>query len=101
MKPPVMIDLCSGLGGASDPFRAAGWRVVTLDIDRRFTPDVLADVRNAPLRRGAPVTFLWASPPCQQFSLARAGAVRPLKPDMSIVEGVLYAINLIGPRCTR
>ena len=35
-SPLTMLDLCSGLGGASEPFRRAGWRVVTLDLFERF-----------------------------------------------------------------
>ena len=42
---PLMIDLCSGLGGASAAMRERGWRVVTVDNEATFSPDVVADVR--------------------------------------------------------
>ena len=69
MSGKVMIDLFCGLGGASDPFRAAGWRVIGVDIEARFRPDVVADVRALPLKRFH-VDLLWASIPCD--GIARA-----------------------------
>jgi hypothetical protein len=63
----TMLDLCSGLGGASRAARDRGWRVITLDLESRFRPSVVADVRAAPFRK-FPVDLLWASPPCDQFT---------------------------------
>lgn len=69
-----VLDLFCGLGGFSDPFRDRGHEVVTLDIDSRFKPMVLADVRTVsypslpPLDK--PFDVVLASPPCQMFSFA-------------------------------
>lgn len=65
----VWLDLCSGLGGASQPALDRGWRVIRVDIDPRFKPDIVADVRALPLRPFH-VDVLWASPPCQEFARA-------------------------------
>ncbi len=68
-----VLDLFSGLGGFSEPFRDRGHEVVTLDIDSKFKPDIVADVRNIrypslSIANGFDVVL--ASPPCPPFSLA-------------------------------
>ena len=35
-----MLDICAGLGGASQVMRARGWDVVTLDYDPAFECDI-------------------------------------------------------------
>lgn len=39
-----MVDLFSGLGGASYTARERGWQVTTIDAEQRFAPDVVADL---------------------------------------------------------
>lgn len=63
----VWLDLCSGLGGASQPALDRGWRVIRVDIDARFRPDLVADIRALPLRPFH-IDVLWASPPCAEFT---------------------------------
>lgn len=63
----VVVDLFSGTGSATEPFVECGkHRVVRVDI--AGCPDVRADVRRLPIR--GPIEFIWASPPCQGFSVA-------------------------------
>jgi site-specific DNA-cytosine methylase len=88
--PLRVLDLCCGLGGASAAFRDAGDYVVTVDIEPRFRPTVIADVR-AFHPRGRWDVIL-ASPPCYEFSpwampvtWARGGRGRKV-PDLTIVE---------------
>ncbi len=96
----VFLDLCSGLGGASQPALDRGWRVIRLDIDPCFRPDIVADVRTLPLRPFQ-VDVLWASPPCQDFS--KWGKMRtfypnPPQPDLSILRGILRVILDFSPQ---
>ncbi len=49
----VVVDLFSGTAGATASFRTHGWRVITVDVDRRHRPDIVADARALPLRLGA------------------------------------------------
>jgi hypothetical protein len=63
----VWLDLCSGLGGASQSALDRGWKVIRVDIDPRFKPDIVADVRALPLKPFH-VDVLWASPPCTEFT---------------------------------
>lgn len=101
MRQLVWLDLCSGLGGASQPALDHGWKVIRVDIDPRFKPTIVADVRHLPLRPFH-VDVLWASPPCQEFS--RSGLPWLLNkgplpdPDMSIVEAVKRFVIELKPR---
>ena len=42
----IFIDLFSGLGGASQAFEAAGWEVVTVDINPEFNPTICCNVED-------------------------------------------------------
>ena len=74
-----MWDLCSGLGGASEAFLVAGWLVIRIEIEDmlQWVPhtrqlDVLKWrewVNDLVLEHGVP-DFIWASPPCLEFSTA-------------------------------
>jgi site-specific DNA-cytosine methylase len=77
----LCIDLCSGLGGFSRAFKDAGWEVVTVDVEERFLPTVVADVRNLGSRtlelatkkksfRAYAKVIVLSSPPCTFFSRA-------------------------------
>jgi len=67
---PVMVDLCCGLGGASAPMRARGWRVESVDIRSDVGADVVTDLKDYSWH-GGPVDLLWASPPCDEFTKLR------------------------------
>jgi len=69
----VCLDLFAGLGGFSQAFEDADeWRVVQVDIEERFEPDIRADVLDLrPADLPDPDVVL-ASPPCNVFSKAAA-----------------------------
>lgn len=108
----IALDLYSGTGAATAAFRKRGWSVFTVDLDLARRPDVVADVRQLPISGG--VDFLWASPPCVEFSDANAHipaiarrpslecvfatlqAVRDLRPRFWILENVKGAIPFLG-----
>ena len=67
----LCIDLFSGLEGISQAFkRAPDWEVVSIDIDRKFKPTIIADARFLPLQKDLQPDVFLAGPPCERFSIA-------------------------------
>jgi site-specific DNA-cytosine methylase len=110
-----ILDLCSGLGGASEAFaNDPHWTVVRIEnnpilahIEHTQSLDVLEWIDWLPelmSEYGRP-TVIWASPPCLEFSQAfsapgpkaqRAGVA--FEPDMSIVEACVDIVEFAQPR---
>jgi len=103
LDPMRVLDLCSGLGGASCAFSMRGHFVVTLDIDHKFKPDLCMDVRSFRGRMGS-FDIVLASPPCQGFSTAalgyhwRHGPDKVVEEGISIVKACKRVINEVEPR---
>lgn len=63
----LIIELCCGLGR----FERPGADIISIDIDRKVKPTILADIRHLPLRPDLRPDLLHASPPCTYISKAR------------------------------
>jgi site-specific DNA-cytosine methylase len=62
----MIIDLCCGIGRwPTDE------EVIKIDIQRKVKPDIIADLRQLPLRPGLKPRLVHASPPCKYVSKAR------------------------------
>jgi hypothetical protein len=96
-----MLDLCCGLGGASCAQRERGWRVIRVDRNRDVAPDVVADIRQLPMRPFT-VDLLWASPDCTEFTMWDIGFPRAVarrrEPDLSTARAVLSLVEQWRPR---
>jgi hypothetical protein len=93
-----MLDLCSGLGGASAAMRDRDWDVVAVDINNTFNPTYTADVREWSWE-GPPPTLVWASPPCIEFSReAMPWTKTGIEPDLSIIEACIRIVNETNPQ---
>ncbi|MCI4332091.1 MAG: DNA cytosine methyltransferase [Thermoplasmata archaeon] len=94
-----VLDLCCGLGGASEAFVRAGDEVTRVDNDPRFAKvpfTVIADVRT--FDEGVDWDVILASPPCGQFSKVRRMFGGPIvNPDLSIVNAC-FAVRRRHPR---
>src|SRR5215469_13959432 len=101
MTMPTMLDLFSGLGGASQVMRERGWRVISVDIEQRFRPTIVADVGSLPLRPFH-VDLLWASPPCVEFAQVAMPWTRKHHPsgipDISLARRTAEIISLWQPQ---
>ncbi len=118
-----MLDLFSGLGGASEAFVRAGWEVMRIENN-----PLLSEVPNTQImcvfelreflenNRGSldctpqfaeQIELIWASPPCSDFSLAysaphaihiREHPNEPYEPNMDYLEATLDIIKMLKPR---
>lgn len=106
---PLCLDLFCGTGSATDPIREHGcMRVVGIDLSKKAKGrDLTADVRRLPLKAGVQPYFVWASPPCTEFSPLTWGAYhrgQRGKPDpegpmgMGLVRAVRNVIETYGCR---
>lgn len=97
MRPRLCVDLCCGLKGFSSAFAEAGWEVVTVDIDPKFSPTIVADITTLGAstiwkatkrgKGGYGLVVVLASPPCQRFSLAPRVWPKP---------GIRKALEIVG-----
>jgi hypothetical protein len=86
----VILDLCSGSGEWSRPYREAGYQVVTIDLP--------TDVRLLPFP--GPVHGILAAPPCNRFALS--GNRWPKTEDdyreaLSVVDACLRLVAVCRP----
>lgn len=94
----LMLDLCAGLGGASQAFRDRGWQVITLDNNPAFGCDITADLREWSWQ-GAQPDLIWLSDPCTEFARESMPWSRNgIAPDLSIVLAGLRIIRESTPR---
>lgn len=92
----IAVDLFSGTGGATAAFPRSRWTVLTVDLERRFRPGIVADVRRLPLAAERPIDFLWASFPCTEFS--DANPHRPDRPSLELLVAAFAAVRELLPR---
>jgi hypothetical protein len=97
-----VLDLFSGTGSITKAFRSLGHEVDSLDLDPRFAPTFCANVltwdfKALPRDRYAVV---WASCPCEQYSIARSSAATPrdLALADSLVRRTMEIIAWFQPR---
>ncbi len=102
----VMIDLFSGLGGASQAMIDRGWQVWRVDIDSGFEPDICCDVRdflelNEDIYRIYEPDLIWASPPCDEFSKSHKpwyGFPVPSEESIELIYAVLRIVRKLRPK---
>lgn len=96
----IIYDFFSGTGSATKAFEDKGYRVVKVDIDPAFDADEfdIMELTSEYLigKYGQP-DFIWASPPCERFSIASTWRYWERNPDGAIPKdsSVLEAIELV------
>ena len=72
-----LLELFSGTGSVGKPWREAGHRVVSVDIDGRHGPEIQEDIRTWDYRTLDTPDAIWCSCPCENYSIARTRAKTP------------------------
>ena len=69
-----LLELFSGTGSVGRVAREMGWEVVSLDVCPKYSPDYVADIMDFDFTIWSKgyFDFIWASPPCQLYSIAPA-----------------------------
>ena len=94
----MILDLCAGLGGASQAMKERGWGVVTVDIDPSFNTDIVADITTWSWQGERP-DLIWASPPCNEFAREFMPWCKTGKmPGMKLINACKRIIEECNPR---
>ena len=111
-----MLDLYSGLGGASEAmYQDSNWSVLRIDNNQLLNnvPNtVIMDIKTLPGQLHKPkyakdIDLIWASPPCTEFSggfaspksiASRTIGLENYEPDMSLLETAIEIIEIVKPR---
>ena len=100
---PRALVLFTGTGSVDRSLEKFGFKVDSLDIDKKckatWTTDILTWESWRDIEPGT-YTFIWASPPCTQYSIARTTAKTPRNFALadSIVAKSLEIINHLQPK---
>ena len=94
-----LLELFSGTGSVGRAFEAQGWEVISLDINPGAT--ITSDILDWDYKTFEPGSFdfIWASPPCTEYSKARTRAKTPrnFAGADAIVSKALEIIDYFGP----
>ena len=85
---PRLLELRCGTQSVSKYSEARGWECITLDIDAKLSPTIVAYVRDIDppnTWKAGEFNVVWCSPPCTFFSTARSGAPRDFRTADQIV----------------
>lgn len=98
----LIIDLFSGLGGASQAFvEHPDWQVIRVELEEgcsHVPHTIIGDVQDELLIKSLPSKpdLLWMSPPCTEFSTARTPKIE--NPDLTLVKRCVEIVALLDPK---
>ena len=94
-----VLELFSGTGVVSKTFKELGHEVFTIDNNKSCNPDLCIDIlrldiKNIPFKPD----FIWASPPCMDYSHAKRTGVSFIEHSNSLVIKTLSLIVALKPK---
>ena len=93
---PKLLELFKGTGSVGDAFeRITGWEVTSVDMVAKFKPTHLCNILDFDYKQYPPehFDFVWASPPCTEFSIAKSQGIRDIPAATKVVEKTLEIIR--------
>ena len=94
-----LLELFCGTKSVGKVANQLGYEVISLDICDKFNPTHSCDITDFDYKQ-YPVgyfDFIWASPPCTEFSLAKTTAPRQLDKACKVVSKAIEIINYLQP----
>jgi hypothetical protein len=89
-----LLNIFSGTGSVSKPWKEAGHQVIDLDIDNSFNPVILQDILEWNYKELPWIPdVIWSSPPCTEYSIAKTVGVRNLTLADNLVARTLEIIT--------
>ena len=92
--------LCSGTGSVDRAFESIGWEVVSVDWKKKFRPTICVDLMKWDYKSSYPqdhFSFVWASPQCTMFSVARtSGGPRDIEGATALVKRCMEIAEYFG-----
>lgn len=92
-----MLELFSGTKSVSRVFESLGWECVSLDLKNASIETNILDWDYTQFPPGY-FDFVWASPPCTEYSIAKSTGVRKIDEANKIVLRTLEIIEYLKPK---
>ncbi|MFA5379663.1 MAG: hypothetical protein WC455_28150 [Dehalococcoidia bacterium] len=99
-----ILDLCCGRKGVTNLLRKRGYEVVSVDINPKFNPDIVADINDLHLESPGDYDLVWASPVCTEYTKMslpaswKCNGGKHTLPDMSLFLNCYRIIRYLKPR---
>ena len=93
----IMLELFSGTGSVGDAAKRRGWKVISLDRDMKA--DLQMDIMDWDYKAypSGSIDFIWASPPCTEYSIAKTVGIRKIDEANAVVQRTLEIIRYFDP----